>query len=87
MNVRTGLNTGGTVVVSWDMAAGADGYVIIAININDIEGDTVSMAVNEPTRESFGLSGLTRGQTYNIFVASFNSDTDLLSEPVMVTAE
>ena len=88
MNVATGLNSGGSVVVTWDAVGGADGYVIIAININDVAGDTVSTAVNEPDRESFALSGLTSGATYNIFVASFNKATPegKLSASIMVMA-
>ena len=38
MNVGTGLNTGGTVVVTWDAVPGAEGYVIIAVNVEDVDG-------------------------------------------------
>ena len=34
-NVRSVLNTAGSLIVGWDAAAGAEGYVIIAINTSD----------------------------------------------------
>ena len=86
-NVRVVLNSAGTLVVGWDAVAGAEGYVVIAININDPEEDRVSAPVNDPDAESYGLSGLTRGQTYNVFVASFDSEDNLLSESIRATAK
>ena len=89
MNVRVVLNNGGTIVVGWDAVDGADGYVVIAVNsdINKITSDTVSESVNDGDDTSHGLSGLTLGQTYLVFVASFNSEGAELSELIMVTAK
>ena len=89
MNVREVLNTGGTIVVRWDAVDGADGYVVIAVNadVNKISSDTVSASVNDGGAMSNALSGLTRGQVYNVFVASFNSEGAGLSDSIMVTAK
>ena len=86
MNVGAGLNSGGTVVVTWDAVEGAAGYVVIAIDTSSFEAK--SAVVNRPDATSGGVSGLTRGATYNIFVASFNGETPegVLSTPIMVTA-
>ena len=82
-NVREVLNTAGSLVVGWNAATGAEGYVVIAINISDFSSasSVVGVGVN-----SGGVS-VVSGQTYNVYVASFDSETYILSESVRITAE
>ena len=70
-NIRVNPVGSGGVIVAWDSVSGATGYRIIAINVNNVD-ETHSEFVNNPTAMGGGLDGLTPGQTYNIFVASFD---------------
>ena len=70
-NIRVNPVGSGGVIAAWDSVSGATGYRIIAINVNNVD-ETHSEFVNNPTATSGGLDGLTPGQTYNIFVASFD---------------
>ena len=88
-NLSIGINTGGTIQVTWDAAPNAAGYVVIAIHKDD--NSATSGAVNVlsdgtvPT--TLNLSGLTVGDDYYVYVATTGSAGDnTLSEPVEVTA-
>ena len=72
--------------VSWVVAANAFGYIIIAINVNDISGDVVAVPLNDGDLETQDLGGLTAGQTYDVYVAATGSRGKFtLSEPARVT--
>jgi hypothetical protein len=86
-DVITGFNRGGALQVSWTKAANASGYIIIAININDVNGDIVTDVTNSGDDENWNIRGLTRGATYDIYVAATASGgRNTLSESVQVTA-
>ena len=70
-NVRVNPVGSGGLIVAWDGVSGAHGYRIIAVNVNNVD-ETHSEFVNNPMATSGGLDGLTAGQTYNVFVASFD---------------
>ena len=63
----------GMVEVSWTVAANASGYIIIAINVNDISGDVVAVPLNDGDLEAWSVGGLTTGQTYDVYVAATGS--------------
>ena len=88
MDVIDGFNRGGSLQVSWTKAANASGYIIIAINVNDVNGDVVSVPLNDGDLETWNIGGLTRGATYDIYVAATASGgRNTLSEAVRVTAQ
>ena len=87
-DVVTGFNRGGSLQVSWTKAANASGYIIIGINVNDVNGDVVSVPLNDGDLETWNIGGLTRGATYDIYVAATASGgRNTLSEAVRVTAQ
>ena len=73
MDVIFGVNRGGALQVSWTKAANATGYVIIAVNTNDVNNDVVVAATNDGDDETWNMSGLTRGATYQVYVAATGS--------------
>ena len=88
MDVIFGVNRGGSLQVSWTKAANASGYIIIGINVNDVNGDVVSVPLNDGDLETWNIGGLTRGATYDIYVAATASGgRNTLSEAVRVTAQ
>ena len=72
--VTTGpFNEGGVIQVNWDAAPNATGYIIYAVNVdelNDANGQIVVAAENDGTAETFNLSGLKSGDTYDIYVVA-----------------
>ena len=73
------FNSGGSVQIDWTAAPNADGYVIYAVNvaeINDANGEVVTRAENDGTATSFVLDGLTVGQTYDVYVVATASGQD-----------
>ncbi len=89
-NIRIGLNTGGTIQVTWDPASGAAGYIVIAISKAD--NSATSAPVNPradgtlPT--TLNLGGLTSGEGYYVYVATTGSggENTLSDTPFDVTA-
>ena len=78
----------GEVEVSWARAANATGYIIIAININDIGGDIGVVPLNDGGLDTGKMGGLSPGATYDIYVAATGSRGKFtLSDPARVTAE
>ena len=76
----------GEVSLSWTPAANASGYIIIAINVNDISGDVVAIPLNDGGLETSLVSGLTSGATYDVYVAATGTGGKFtLSEPARVT--
>ena len=71
-----GFNEGGALQVSWTKAANAAGYIIIAVNTNDVNNDVVVAITNDGDDETQNISGLTRGATYQVYVASTGSGVD-----------
>ena len=63
----------GEVAVSWTAAANASGYIIIAINVNDISGDVVAVPLNDGDLETWSVGGLSAGETYDVYVAATGS--------------
>ena len=90
-NVRTSLNTGGTITVIWDAADNAVGYIVIAIDTGDLTAvsDPVNPDSSGVTNTTLNLGGLTVGREYNIYVAATDAAGDFtLSAPLLgVTAE
>ena len=72
--VRTGpFNEGGVIQVNWDAAPNATGYIIYAVNVDELDaadGQIVVAAENDGTAETFNLSGLNVGDTYDIYVVA-----------------
>ena len=88
MGVTTGFNRGGALQVSWTKAANAAGYIIIAININDVNNDVVTDVTNDGDDENWNIRGLTPGATYDVYVAATASGgRNTLSDPVRVMAQ
>ena len=78
----------GEVEVSWTRAANAFGYIIIAININDIGGFIGVVPLNDGGLEAGKMGGLNPGATYDVYVAATGSRGKFtLSQPARVTAE
>ena len=87
-DVITGFNRGGALQVSWTKAANASGYIIIAINVNDVNNDVVAVVLNDGDLDTRNISGLTPGETYDIYVAATGSGgTFTLSAAAQVTAK
>ena len=72
--VTTGpFNAGGTIQVSWDAAPNATGYIIYAVNVDELDdpdGQIVVAPVNDAAAETFNLGGLKSGDTYDIYVVA-----------------
>ena len=72
--VTTGpFNEGGVIQVNWDAAPNATGYIIYAVNVDELDdanGEIVVAAENDGTAETFNLSGLNVGDTYDIYVVA-----------------
>ena len=72
--VMTGpFNEGGTIQVNWDAAPNATGYIIYAVNVDeldDADGQIVVAPVNDAAAETFNLGGLNSGDTYDIYVVA-----------------
>ena len=87
-DVITGFNRGGALQVSWTKAANASGYIIIAINVNDVNNDVVAVVLNDGDLDTRNISGLTPGATYDIYVAATASGgRNTLSDAARVTAK
>ena len=87
-DVITGFNRGGALQVSWTKAANASGYIIIAINVNDVNRDVVAVVLNDGDLDTQNISGLTPGATYDIYVAATASGgMNTLSDAARVTAK
>ena len=87
-DVITGFNRGGALQVSWTKAANASGYIIIAINVNDVNRDVVAVVLNDGDLDTRNISGLTPGATYDIYVAATASGgMNTLSDAARVTAK
>ena len=82
----TAASQSGEVSLRWTPAANASGYIIIAINVNDISGDVVAIPLNDGGLETSLVSGLTPGATYDVYVAATGTGgTFTLSEAARVT--
>ena len=72
--VTTGpFNAGGTIQVSWDVAPNATGYIIYAVNVDELDdanGQIVVAPVNDAAAETYNLGGLKSGDTYDIYVVA-----------------
>ena len=75
----------GLVEVWWSVAANASGYIIIAINIDDINNDVVAAVLNDGDLETGSIGGLRPGASYDVYVAATGSRGRFtLSEAVRV---
>ena len=72
--VTTGpFNEGGVIQVNWDAAPNATGYIIYAVNVDELDvadGQVVVAAVNDAAAETFNLGGLNSDDTYDIYVVA-----------------
>ena len=72
--VTTGpFNAGGTIMVNWDAAPNATGYIIYAVNVDELDdanGQIVVAPVNDAAAETYNLGGLKSGDTYDIYVVA-----------------
>ena len=72
--VTTGpFNEGGVIQVNWDAAPNATGYIIYAVNVDELDdpdGQIVVAPVNDAAKETFNLGGLNSGDTYDIYVVA-----------------
>ena len=70
--VTTGpFNEGGVIQVNWDAAPNATGYIIYAVNVDELDvadGQIVVAAVNNGATDTYNLDGLNVGDTYDIYV-------------------
>ena len=79
---------GGALQVSWTKAANASGYIIIAVNVNDVNGDVVAVPLNDGDLDTWNIPGLTPRATYDIYVAATASGgRNTLSDAARVTAK
>ena len=73
-SVTTGpFNAGGVIQVNWDAAPNATGYIIYAVNVDELDdanGQIVVAPVNDAAAETFNLGGLKSGDTYDIYVVA-----------------
>ena len=73
-SVTTGpFNEGGVIQVNWDAAPNAAGYIIYAVNVDELgdpDGQIVVAPVNDAAAETFNLGGLNSGDTYDIYVVA-----------------
>ena len=79
----------GEVAVSWTRAVNANGYFVYAINtdLSKINTDYV-IDLADGDEDTVRLIGLTRGDTYDVYVAATGSGgANTLSNPARVTAE
>ena len=84
--VGVGFNQGGALQVFWTKADNATGYFIMGINVATFEADRV-VPVNGGNVETFNISGLTPGATYDIYVVATGSGGAFeLGQPFRVTA-
>ena len=59
--------------VNWDAAPNATGYIIYAVNVDeldDADGQVVVAPVNDAAAETYTLEGLNSGDTYDIYVVA-----------------
>ena len=72
--VTTGpFNEGGVIQVNWDAAPNATGYIIYAVNVDELnnpDGQIVVEPVNDAAAETYNLGGLKSGDTYDIYVVA-----------------
>ena len=72
--VTTGpFNEGGVIQVNWDPAPNATGYIIYAVNVDELnnpDGQIVVAPVNDAAKETYNLGGLKSGDTYDIYVVA-----------------
>ena len=72
--VTTGpFNEGGVIQVNWDAAPNATGYIIYAVNVDELnnpDGQIVVAPVNDAAAETYNLGGLKSGDTYDIYVVA-----------------
>ena len=72
--VTTGpFNEGGVIQVNWDPAPNATGYIIYAVNVDELnnpDGQIVVAPVNDAAAETYNLGGLKSGDTYDIYVVA-----------------
>ena len=70
--VTTGpFNEGGVIQVNWDAAPNATGYIIYAVNVDELDvadGQIVVAAVNNGATDTYNLDALNVGDTYDIYV-------------------
>ena len=69
-NIQANPQGSGLVSVSWKTAAGASGYTIIAINVEDVN-DYETKILDDETETSTQIA-LTAGKIYNVYVGSFS---------------
>ena len=73
-SVTTGpFNVGGVIQVNWDAAPNATGYIIYAVNVDELDdanGQIVVAPVNDAAAETYNLGGLKSGDTYDIYVVA-----------------
>ena len=65
------FNEGGVIQVNWDAAPNATGYIIYAVNVDELyvaDGQIVVAAVNNGATDTYNLDALNVGDTYDIYV-------------------
>ena len=76
--VTTGpFNAGGAIQVSWGAAPNATGYIIYAVNVDELDdanGQIVVRAENDGAADTYNLDGLNVGDTYDIYVVATAKD-------------
>ena len=77
-NISIGLNTGGVIQVTWDAAANAAGYIVIAISQadNSAIAGAVNPGVGGALPTSLNLGGLTSGESYFVYIATTGASGD-----------
>ena len=90
-NLMIGINSGGTIQVTWDAADNAGGYIVIAIDRSDFSATSAPINPNSDgiTATTWNLGGLTVGNDYYVYVAATGSagDNTLSIPPFEVTAQ